>query len=112
MFEIINSDNAENVKKNFMAKVYDAFASAGKAVIRDALALYYAAWDPDTPAWAKTVIFSALLYFICPMDVIPDFLPGGYADDSATLAAAIATVAAHVKPSHRQKAQQLLESLF
>ena len=63
--------------------------------------LYYCCLDGDTPVWAKTVIVSALGYFITPLDAIPDLMPGvGFADDLGAVALAMATVLAHVKPEH------------
>ena len=51
-------------------------------MIQKALWLYYAAQRPQTPIWAKTTIYAALGYFILPVDIIPDLIPGaGYVDD-------------------------------
>lgn len=87
--------------------------AAGETVLTLALELYYAAQDPDTPAWAKTVIWGALGYFISPVDAIPDVVPLiGYTDDMSVLAAAVATVAAHVKDPHVSKAKSLLKQWF
>jgi len=40
--------------------------------------------DPDwVVSWeTKAWIIAALTYFICPLDAIPDPLPGGYLDDA------------------------------
>ena len=36
----------------------------------------------QSPLWAKTVIIGALGYLICPIDAIPDIIPGvGFTDD-------------------------------
>ncbi len=44
--------------------------------------LYYAVADSRTPILSKLVAFSALLYLISPIDLIPDFIPIlGYLDD-------------------------------
>ena len=40
-----------------------------------ALQLYFAAEDPQTPKWAKGVIYAALGHFILPVDAIPDAVP-------------------------------------
>ena len=82
---------------------------AGREVVERALQLYYAAQDPNTPAWAKTVIYGALGYFIFPLDAIPDPIPVvGYADDLGVLAAAVATVALCITEDVKQKARQKL----
>jgi uncharacterized membrane protein YkvA (DUF1232 family) len=52
-------------------------------------------------------------YFILPLDSIPDFVPiAGYTDDMAALALAAATVAAHVKPEHIDRANETLARWF
>ncbi|OOZ41224.1 YkvA family protein [Solemya elarraichensis gill symbiont] len=85
---------------------------AGREVIELALKLYYATLDSDTPAWAKAVITGALAYFILPVDAVPDLLPGGYVDDLGALAAAAATVSAHIKEEHAAKARETLKRWF
>ena len=70
---------------------------AGRIVVERALRLYYAAQDPATPAWARRAIYGALAYFILPIDLVPDLLPGiGYADDATTLLATLAAVSMYV----------------
>ena len=64
-----------------------------------ALVLYYALSSTKTPAWAKTVIISALAYFIFPIDLVPDTIPVvGFADDLAALVAAYKAVKVCVTP--------------
>lgn len=52
------------------------------------------------------IVASALGYFILPLDLIPDWiLGGGFTDDAAAIAAAIAAVSAHIKPAHKERAK-------
>lgn len=61
----------------------------------------------------KLPIVGALLYFNSAVDAVPDFIVGvGYSDDSIVLAAAAATVAAHIKPEHRQRAKEWVDGQF
>ena len=86
---------------------------AGKEVIVKALVLYYCLKDPDTPLWARQVIMGALVYFVMPIDAIPDFIPfTGFADDLLVLVAAMALVVIHIKPEHRKMAEEKWESLW
>ena len=86
---------------------------AGQEVIEKALQLYYAAEHPNTPTWAKTVIYGALGYLIFPLDALPDVTPMvGYADDLGVLAAAIATVALYITDDVKRKAAQKLRDWF
>ncbi|MDO4769716.1 MAG: YkvA family protein [Brachymonas sp.] len=80
-------------------------------MLHKALLLYYAAQNPRTPKWAKTAIYGALLYFVSPLDVLPDVLPGvGYTDDLWVLAAALATVSFYVDETVRSQAAQRLQA--
>ena len=98
---------------SFWEKVKTQALRAGKEVIEKALTLYYCLQDRDTPTWAKTVIVGALAYFILPMDAIPDYIVAvGFTDDLGALAAAVATVAAHLKDDHASKAKKMMEKWF
>jgi uncharacterized membrane protein YkvA (DUF1232 family) len=78
----------------------------------DALAAWYCARDPATPSRVRLILISAVAYFVLPIDAVPDFLPMlGFADDAAVIAAAIGAVASELKPEHRQKAKDRLQSL-
>jgi len=97
----------------FWEKVSKFAIRAGKEVIEKALILYFCLQDPDTPGWTKAVIIGALGYFIVPSDAIPDLTPiVGFTDDLGALAAALAVVTAHVKPEHKQMAQEKLKIWF
>lgn len=100
-------------EQGFWKKARSGLKSAGEHVLRLALKLYFSAQDSDTPIWAKTAIYSALGYFICPMDAIPDLTPiVGFTDDLGALTLALATVAIHVKPEHVQAADTQIERWF
>ncbi|QBQ55598.1 YkvA family protein [Nitrosococcus wardiae] len=96
----------------FWEKISIYAKSAGVNVIETALKLYYALQDEDTPKWAKTVIYSALIYFISPVDTLPDLLPGGYVDDLGVLLSAVATISTHIKEEHSDKAGVKIEQWF
>ena len=94
------------------AKVKSVATTAGRELIKLVLALYYCLLDDDTPAWARATIIGALVYFISPIDAVPDFLPAGYVDDLAVLGAAAGVVALHIKPEHRRRAQDWVDGTF
>ena len=93
-------------------KIKSVAKKAGREVIKLVLVLYYCLLDDDTPAWARATIIGALVYFISPIDAVPDFLPGGYVDDLAVLGAAAGIVALHIKSEHRQRAQDWVDATF
>lgn len=98
---------------SFWGKVKKFAKAAGKEVIEKALFLYYAAQESDTPVWAKTIIYSALAYFISPIDAIPDITPVvGYSDDLGALVSALATVSIYVTEDVKNKARQKLSEWF
>jgi uncharacterized membrane protein YkvA (DUF1232 family) len=100
-------------EEGFWAKLKAAAVVAGREVVFAALCLFYAAQRPETPSWAKMVIFGALAYFVLPTDAIPDFLPGvGYGDDLGALAAATTTVAAYVDDDVKRAAQERIREWF
>lgn len=83
---------------------------AGRIPFADDLAsAYYCALDPETPTRVKLVLFTALGYFVLPVDAIPDVLTGlGFTDDATVLATAIGIVGAHIREPHRIAARRLL----
>ena len=87
--------------------------TAGVSVIEKVLWLYYAAKRPETPAWAKAVIYTAIAYFILPIDAIPDFIPlTGYSDDFVTLSAAVTTIAIYIDDAVKTKTSETLKTWF
>lgn len=81
--------------------------------VDDLLAAYYCALDPQTPAKVRGILLGALVYFIVPLDFIPDFILSlGFTDDATVLAMAIGMVGAHIKDRHRQKAAEALGKEF
>lgn len=76
----------------------------------DAVALYYCARDPETPAAAKAVVIAALAWFISPFSIVQDLLAGiGFVSDAAVIAAVVGIVGANLKPRHRELARDALQ---
>lgn len=99
--------------EGFWSKAKKYARVAGESVLEPALKMYYAAQDPDTPAWARTTIYGALGYFITPIDAIPDISPFvGYSDDLGVLVAATAAIAAYIKQEHTDRAKAKLTEWF
>lgn len=97
----------------FWSKIARYAKKAGKEVIEKALWLYYAAQNPDTPAWAKGIIYGALGYFILPVDAIPDIAPVvGYTDDLGMIGTALAAVSMYINDDVKQLAKQKLTNWF
>lgn len=103
-------DHERIVRRGFWDKVR---ANAGRVPFLDrAVAAYFAALDPATPARVKAALLAALAYFVLPVDVIPDFIVAlGYTDDATVLAAAIRSLAPHITDDHRGRARDALDRL-
>ena len=98
---------------SFWDKVKRFALKAGREVIEKALWLYYAAQQPNTPAWAKTVIYGALAYFVLPVDAVPDAIPvAGFTDDLGALAAALGTVSMYVTDQVKTMASEKMREWF
>ena len=81
--------------------------------LRDAVALYFCAVDPETPMSKKTIAFAALAYFIMPIDAIPDAIPiAGFTDDAAMIVGVVAALESVITNEHRDKAEEWLNKLY
>ena len=97
----------------FWQKLNTFARKAGYELVEKSLQLYYAAESPDTPTWARGVIFGALAYFVAPIDAIPDVTPGiGFADDLCVLIGAVSAVAAHITPKVKEQADKKMAEWF
>ena len=102
--------NEMRVQRGFWPKIV---STAARIPFADqALSVWYAARDPETPAAAKGMMLGALAYFVLPIDAIPDIFAGiGFTDDAAVFAALIATLGANIKRRHRDQADATVERL-
>lgn len=97
----------------FWTKVKELAKKAGSEVVYMAFLLYYVLKSPEVPYQQKLIIIGALGYLICPIDLIPDFIPvAGYTDDAAALTAAIKTVHDSITPEIEEQARSKANSLF
>lgn len=79
--------------------------------VPDAIAMYFCSMDSSTPLSARISAFSALAYFIFPVDVLPDFIPvAGYVDDGAAIVAVVKIISPYITDEHRRKAEDFLAS--
>ncbi|ATC33489.1 DUF1232 domain-containing protein [Caulobacter vibrioides] len=102
--------NEEKVREGFLPKIRKVAAKIPFAA--DALSVWWAARDPETPIAAKGMMLAGLAYFVLPTDALPDLLPViGFTDDAAVIAALVAILGKTLKPRHRDAAKAFLARL-
>lgn len=93
------------------AGIWATVKRAARAVpfMEDVVAAYFCALDPATPRKVRLTLLGALVYFVAPIDAIPDMLPLiGFSDDAGVLIAALAMVGHHIRDDHREAARRAL----
>ncbi len=72
--------------------------------VEDLIALYRYLKDDSVKWYRKLIVVSALIYFISPIDSIPDIAPlVGYLDDLGVIAATIKYIGSEIQPYYRHK---------
>ncbi len=78
--------------------------------VRDLVAGYYCMSDGKTPTTIKAAILVPLVYFVLPVDAIPDIIPAaGFTDDLAVWLAALKLFGGHLSEQHYSSADALLQ---
>lgn len=72
----------QNIDKN---KLFSYAKTSGQYLMALVEAVYLTWQDKRTPKTLKIALASSMIYFLSPIDAIPDFLPGGFADDISLL---------------------------
>ena len=111
-------DIFRQIKKRFNA---DSFHSelitfirrTGAKVAYATLLLYHSYQSGDTPSWAKRTILGSIAYLLAPVDLIPDLTPFlGFSDDFGVLMFGLVSIAGHITPDIREKAQDQIMMWF
>lgn len=98
---------------SFFSKLKNTALKAGRKVVYNALVLFYTLTDASVPLRHKRLIVGVLGYFILPIDLIPDILPGtGFADDLIALLYVVKVVSDSITPQIRAKAEAKCNEYF
>ena len=97
-------------ESGFWEKLKSVSRKLGSKVTYMLLVLYYSIGE--VPLKDKMLILGVLGYFILPADLVPDLLPGGFADDIAALAAVFRTVRKGVSPMVEIRARSKVNEWF
>lgn len=96
----------------WLRKVAHFLRAVGRQAVHGVLVLHAVLRDPAVPGTVKAAVSTALVYFVTPLDLIPDVVPGGYADDIAILSAVLALVKRNAAPEVVERAERAAEALF
>ena len=86
-----NTKSEETLKTEFTEKTADI--NIGKGLIDKVKLLFKALTSPQISNYHRTLVLGAIVYFISPIDLIPDATPViGYLDDYAVVTMVLTTV--------------------
>jgi len=89
--EASRSGSEEKVREGFARKL--ARIATDNPVVNLAREAYRYMTDPRLPTRYKAIVIAGLLYFLAPIDAVPDMIPGlGFVDDLVVLSAIVASV--------------------
>jgi len=95
-------EGKEFVEENFWEKV----EKVGKKLsfMKDVKALYNYMLDSNVPWYRKSIVLGALIYFITPIDSVPDLVPlVGYLDDLGVVTAVLKFLGSELIPYYDEK---------
>ena len=99
--------------RSFFSKLKKAALKAGRKVVYNALLLFYTLTDTTIPLRHKRIIIGVLGYFILPIDLIPDIIPGtGFVDDLLAILYAVKVISDSITPQIRAKAEAKCNEYF
>jgi uncharacterized membrane protein YkvA (DUF1232 family) len=103
----VAAQRARTIESGFWPKL---LRSAGRIPFaEDLAAAYFCVMDPATPGRVRGVLLAALVWFILPASVMPEFLVVvGFTDEIAVGAIVVRMVRKHLKERHYGLARHAL----
>lgn len=93
-------------EKKMWNKIKEFFVEAGINLAIKVLQLWYVLQKPEVPVHVKIAIMGAIAYFVMPVDLILDILPGGYHDDLLAVITVMAVAEEYIDDDIRRKARE------
>lgn len=102
-----NYDSPEKIREGeeeVEERLWDKLERVGKKInfVNDVKALYKYMRDSYVPWYRKSIVVGALIYFISPIDAIPDLAPlVGYLDDLGVITAVLKFLGSELIPYYK-----------
>lgn len=103
--ELDSPEVVEEKSREVEEKLWVKLEKVGKKIsfAKDIKALYKYMIDPYVPWYRKSIVVGALIYFISPIDAIPDLAPlVGYLDDLGVIAAVLKFMGSELIPYYEK----------
>ena len=101
-YDLPESEGAYHEKVRIVdANIWEKVEKTGRKIsfVKDIRALYSYMKDPGVEWYRKGIVVAALLYFISPIDAMPDFVPiVGYLDDLGVIVAVLKFLGSELVP--------------
>lgn len=112
-----NEQEVDKYKENyseesFLKKLMDFGRKAGESVVYASCLLFGVLKSKDATIKERSIVLAGLGYFILPIDLIPDLLPGGYLDDFAILIKALQMVNSRVTDEMKEGTLVWVKKIF
>jgi len=104
----MSSDQHTTYQRHFSDSAFQKKLRNATNLLREqAILLYLLLRGKETPALVKASIVGVLGYFVCPVDLIPDYLPFGFTDDLSAVTAMLCILDGYITPEMRQRAKEV-----
>ncbi|PLX02395.1 MAG: hypothetical protein C0595_10985 [Marinilabiliales bacterium] len=115
---MVNNTLSTNYSKYFsesklLRKLHRSAEKLGIKLLFYVFILYFLVSDKDIPLKTRLVFMAALGYFILPMDLISDLLPGlGFTDDLTFILYALSTGSEYITEEIKEKDKTKINNMF
>ncbi len=100
-------------ESKLLRKLHRSAEKLGIKLLFYVFILYFLISDKEIPFKTRLVFMAALGYFILPMDLISDLLPGlGFTDDLTFILYAVSTGSEYITAEIKEKAKARIDSLL
>lgn len=100
-------------ESKLLRKIYRSAEKLGIKLLFYVFILYFLMSDKDIPIKTRLVFMAALGYFIVPMDLISDLLPGlGFTDDLSFILYAVSMGSEYITEEIKERAKERINGIF